>query len=903
MVPVCPPSPPQRHDGAHVAAAAPSTQGDRVDTADSLRDLSLLEFVRSQPASVRLLNCIQAADGARRLPFNTVGDYVRAGPQAVPQLLGSVRSFGRKTAAELDALVQAAKDTGAARRAVSHATPLIDRDALKTSLINVFATVDTNASMAEQVVPTRLSNALARSGYATRPLSAVLLDLKNVNRRIAKTSGIGKSSMTAWNEVLAKIVDDRLIRLGVSPEGLGDVRAFLLSEGVLSDGAAEALLTRLEGAAAASEARSEASEAHDVESVLRELISTFDRRSQDVIVRRFGLHDSSPATLEEIGGAYGVTRERIRQIEAKAIKKLRVRAKIQLAAAIATQMPQTWEALVGGVLVLAEADLPNATKRLSPWLMLALDVCQMPVVAWLNTHAHAIPGGWLASTACRARFRARAAELGESLSGRALPVALCELAAPEEITDTAAVIRLRGDVRLYRGYVTRGTIGARLRRAIGLHEILVAAGVALELTDLTQRYVNASPSAMCSTREAAITMEQQPHLFIEVLDGLWCALGRSGAHDRDDTARYEDRSAPASEDDAANGEVPPDELAKETQTVAGALERELRRRGPMRLSELIERGSEILPPDRSTRSIGPTLIVCKDLFTRPLPGVYALAGQTPTGAKMIDAPPPYMLDAEQARLYALARRSGEEWRTFPLWAPETEYVWCRWARRYADSELLESLLSIASVECWPIDEGEKSEWRAFALARGRFSITFPPNAAAFTLPALDRILAASLVIRAQGHMGWMGGNRILLRRVGDHGSAGLLAVLIALGALAHTAPDWQLPHAAGPALDSVVERLAAEHHRTGELRWHSLLGASLMTEALSRPAFELGWLSRPLLARLFSPMMEPNGPTPEALDPLDRLLGERKASTRTASFKAALGSLQAAELPAAGRTL
>ena len=42
-----------------------------------------------------------------------------------------------------------------------------------------------------------------------------------------------------------------------------------------------------------------------------------------MIVLRFGLEDGNPRTLEEVGKEFNVTRERIRQIEAKALRKLR----------------------------------------------------------------------------------------------------------------------------------------------------------------------------------------------------------------------------------------------------------------------------------------------------------------------------------------------------------------------------------------------------------------------------------------------------------------------------------------------------------------------------------------------------------------------------------------------------
>lgn len=56
---------------------------------------------------------------------------------------------------------------------------------------------------------------------------------------------------------------------------------------------------------------------------LLEVLSTLTPRENEVIRKRYGLDDARPKTLEEVGREFNVTRERIRQIEAKALRKLR----------------------------------------------------------------------------------------------------------------------------------------------------------------------------------------------------------------------------------------------------------------------------------------------------------------------------------------------------------------------------------------------------------------------------------------------------------------------------------------------------------------------------------------------------------------------------------------------------
>ncbi len=56
---------------------------------------------------------------------------------------------------------------------------------------------------------------------------------------------------------------------------------------------------------------------------MRDLLGSLGRRERQVLEYRFGLRDGQSRTLEEVGRMLGVTRERVRQIEAKALRKLR----------------------------------------------------------------------------------------------------------------------------------------------------------------------------------------------------------------------------------------------------------------------------------------------------------------------------------------------------------------------------------------------------------------------------------------------------------------------------------------------------------------------------------------------------------------------------------------------------
>ena len=65
------------------------------------------------------------------------------------------------------------------------------------------------------------------------------------------------------------------------------------------------------------------------ESTLRQALSDIPERESEVLRLRYGLNGEEPRSLEEIGRRLGLTRERVRQIEARALERLAVQREIE----------------------------------------------------------------------------------------------------------------------------------------------------------------------------------------------------------------------------------------------------------------------------------------------------------------------------------------------------------------------------------------------------------------------------------------------------------------------------------------------------------------------------------------------------------------------------------------------
>jgi RNA polymerase primary sigma factor len=68
---------------------------------------------------------------------------------------------------------------------------------------------------------------------------------------------------------------------------------------------------------------------HSLKKEIERSLNILDEKERDVISLFFGLESEEPYTLEEIGEKYDLSRERVRQIKEKALKKLRLRSTSQ----------------------------------------------------------------------------------------------------------------------------------------------------------------------------------------------------------------------------------------------------------------------------------------------------------------------------------------------------------------------------------------------------------------------------------------------------------------------------------------------------------------------------------------------------------------------------------------------
>ncbi len=718
----------------------------------------------------------------------TLGEFLRDRDGVIAWMLRQ-QNCGRRTANELATLIDSDPQPVAPPPPPPPEPPLAE-----TKLTDL---------LAADVLSTRLAQVLRSTELGATTLPEFLRSRSRMESKMLRIPNCGRRSVTELRSLVGMHARRQIEEQGLNPAVFGEDFTALLqaAPGVTPD-------------------RDRPPPACDLWMLITWHLGRLPERTADVIRLRFGLGDAPPMTLAEIGEEYGVTRERIRQIEAKGLKTvLAACRRFPLRPFVDEAKPFLLNAVFGPGIHVSAGAAERAIAALDGWHELALALVHGGGATWLRRHAMKLGCGWLAPGADAGEIKSIAADLKRRAKGRSFPRAVDELADGIDPRLAAAAMELLLDWRAEAGYAFPRRPGTRLRRTVRLHALLAREPQPLELPPLLQRYHAAVPADPCTDRDLVIVMEAASHLFLEIQEGCWTSIGRG--------ADAEPADPPAAPD--ANAAPVPKPIAVDEGTIATALERELERAGPLRLGELMGRAIDILPEGRSRHSVGPTLLLSPTRFVRVLPGVYALPSQVLDGRDLVQAGAiDYLLNPTQARFYAVGRKAGEAWGAYPLWTPTAEMRLCRWARAGDDRALLRSLLDVASIDEWPTDEADKEVWRELRSRDGRYELWSERRATA-TRPPVDRVLAAAIRLARNGSIGWVFANRIMGYPPSSYAGAGLLAGMVAAGMAVEPAVEsgWQLPHRPGLRLVDWVDRLSEDLHATGEIGWEHGAGADL----------------------------------------------------------------------------
>jgi hypothetical protein len=237
-------------------------------------------------------------------------------------------------------------------------------------------------AVAARDAPKGSYDALARTGYADKPLSELLTAFFQLEPEFRRLSNIGQRSVAAIRQILCDTVMEELQRRGFSKPEAADAGALLLDRSDLGEGGRARLSARLAGVDSTAIPLI-ASAPQSPATLLRILVAGLRNRDCDVLTRRFGL-GRPVETRKEVARQYGLSRARIQQIEAEAIRRLRLRGKRALTASVLAHGQPLWDALANGEILIRAADLAASCRRVPRWFALALNVAGLHIEEWLN---------------------------------------------------------------------------------------------------------------------------------------------------------------------------------------------------------------------------------------------------------------------------------------------------------------------------------------------------------------------------------------------------------------------------------------------------------------------------------------------------------------------------------------
>ncbi|MEN6521234.1 MAG: sigma-70 family RNA polymerase sigma factor [Armatimonadota bacterium] len=164
-----------------------------------------------------------------------------------------------------------------------------------------------------------ITRSIERHGRTIRVPSYVIQSIRKLHRlQCSLMNEFGRDPTIDELAQQAGLTQEQVTKLLESSEGLVSL------DECISENGATALMERL------IDATSEDPEAralrHEIAEIVTKLVEGLSTQEKLIIEKRFGLDDGATSTLQEIGQQLHITRERVRQLEARALRKLRIAA-------------------------------------------------------------------------------------------------------------------------------------------------------------------------------------------------------------------------------------------------------------------------------------------------------------------------------------------------------------------------------------------------------------------------------------------------------------------------------------------------------------------------------------------------------------------------------------------------
>jgi hypothetical protein len=604
---------------------------------------------------------------------------------------------------------------------------------------------------------------------------------------------------------------------------------------------------------------------------IEEVLAELSERERSILARRFGLDGREAETLAQVGESLGVTRERVRQIESKSIKRLRRRFKIDLENYLHQASSEVWGRVSSESLGAAASTERVNQDALTPLERFAVSVLGERLSKVVESVAREIDGGYLAHEIDDAAYANARKRLQSHCMEAVFPFSIDSMQGPLDRALLAA-IELDPVLVQFLGYLCNRSPTRRTRRAIRVHrQLRENPGVPVPLRKLHSEYYERNSDDQCSTRDLLIVMNEARHLFLNLYEEGWAAFGPAIKA----TNRHESGLTMSDEDKTVEQE-PNDEGST---TVAGELRRILRSGGPMGFDDLRERFMSHTKGAFSRSSVGPILLLNAD-FIRLAPGIYGLEEHL-NDAKQLVRTQNLLLDDKQLALYCQARWAKEPAEMYPMWTPAMEKAWADWALSTGAREHLSSLLCIANIESWPVGDAERTKWRARRDIDAAFRLrNRNPIALTETVPTFQDVLRAAMFCRCRGGLSWISANRVRGLRVDDRHAHSILAFLVWLRVL-KPAEHWQDWHSLHPDASSIIDALVSSIRPQSLESWPQVI----RTRYLQKDFAYEGWMAEYDIEELVTLTIQPEnlpegagiGTQGESLDDLLKAVAKKRA--------------------------